>query len=1503
TDPPEFNSFSSDVVVVEGDPSVTLECIADGEPTPNITWTKVYAHGSDSGVLGTGNQFVLGTNRNNRGKYRCTAYNGIGTAPNRTVKVEVNYIPENVKLMVNDSVVCKGDAISITCSADGKPAVHTYQLFENERSVNDGNSSAGVWIRKDLRGGDLSYRCVANNTVGTAEKTVNVTVKVPSIVYPLENITVIEGENRNLTCNVSGGPVLTVTWTEVSSRSQSSGVVRYLTNISRKNAGEYKCEATNDCGNSFASTFLTVLYKPENVHLMSSAMDDKACTGEVISFNCSVYANPGVTSYQLFENETAILNTSASGMWRKTLESAGVFVYKCVTNNSIGSEYSMSVTVAANVPSSITQITQDQNITEGHNVTLSSQVSGVPTPTVSWIKPGGQRHNGHMLEVTHINRSQAGEYKCEASNECGNATETANIDVQYKPENVQLISSTMNDKACTGKVVGFNCSANANPGVTSYQLFENETAILNTSASGMWWKILESEGIFVYKCVANTSLGVEYSMGVTVTVNVSSSIIQITQDQNVTEGHDVTLMCNVSGIPPPMVSWVTPDSKRVSGYKLKVTNINRTQAGEYKCEASNECGNATETANIIVLHRPENVQLTTSVMDNKACKGDMIGFNCSADASPSVTSYQLFENDTAILDTNPSGMWTRNVSNRGVFTYRCMANNSLGSEVSSFVMVTVNVPSNIESIRDQNVTEGDNLSLTCTASGMPQPKVSWIKLGGQRHYGHMLEVTHINRTEAGKYKCEASNECGNATEMATIDVQYQPENVLFTTSVIDYKACQGDTITFNCSADAKPAVTSYHLFKNDTAIDVSLSGMWSETLASEGVFFYKCVAKNSLGIAASTDVSVTLNVPSSIPAIQDQNATEGDNVTLWCRVSGMPPSVVSWVTPNGQRHNGKVLEVTSINRSQAGEYKCEASNECGNATKTASIHVQFKLPGNPCLVKCTNGRTCREFGKHLCLCPKGRKGRDCKENDAVAIVIMISLKISNIKWIEELTDLSDSYTQLFVGTIKSSVDEEFKGSGVREINVTHLREGSVIADISLTFNESVGESEVESLLLDAINNGSLGNLKVDTFSVGSTIPDSVPVPGPVPSEPAKVNKDVIYGSVIGVLALILTIIIIFIAWKRRQREKDDRLDTGIKESREPYFNEGFELESRSGNLSTVVHHGPGHYMDLNEVRSLNEPATGPARSYLEINEYAPLHPGTRSWEVERQNVTIEKVIGKGAFGQVAQGKASNLRGREETITVAIKMLKGNATDTERKDLLSELEVMKKLKPHPHVIRLLGCVTESDPLLVLIEYVPYGDLLGYLRKSRQLEDNYFKDPDIKPQTSLTSQQLMKFSWQVADGMHYLSSKNIIHRDLAARNVLVGERERCKVTDFGMARDVCQENFYEKKSKGRLPVKWTACEALLYGRYTTKSDVWSFGIVLYEIFTIGGSPYPKIQGRKMADLLTQGYRMPKPRHVEDSLYKIMQDCWQENPDDRPMFENLRNDLKAMENQHQV
>ncbi|XP_066024460.1 tyrosine kinase receptor Cad96Ca [Pocillopora verrucosa] len=302
-----------------------------------------------------------------------------------------------------------------------------------------------------------------------------------------------------------------------------------------------------------------------------------------------------------------------------------------------------------------------------------------------------------------------------------------------------------------------------------------------------------------------------------------------------------------------------------------------------------------------------------------------------------------------------------------------------------------------------------------------------------------------------------------------------------------------------------------------------------------------------------------------------------------------------------------------------------------------------------------------------------------------------------------------------------------------------------------------------------------------------------------------------------------------------------------------------------------------------------------------VTEYASLYSSPRCWEIPAELVTIEKVVGEGAFSQVARATVIGLQGRPKKTLVVVKMLKDDASESDRKDLMSELRLMKELDTHPHVTELLGCVTKSEPLMVLIEYIPYGDLLGYLRKSRGLNDTYFEDPDIKPKTNLTSEQLMKFAWQVADGMSYLSSIPIIHRDLAARNVFVGAGETCKVTDFGMARDVLDDNIYQMRSKGRIPLKWTAFEALLYGKYSTKSDVWSYGVLLYEIFTIGGSPYPKMDGRQILTSLEAGYRMPRPQHVDNKLYDLMTNCWKHDPNLRPSFEDMRNTLKEMEDHH--
>ncbi|XP_068686515.1 proto-oncogene tyrosine-protein kinase receptor Ret-like [Montipora foliosa] len=515
-------------------------------------------------------------------------------------------------------------------------------------------------------------------------------------------------------------------------------------------------------------------------------------------------------------------------------------------------------------------------------------------------------------------------------------------------------------------------------------------------------------------------------------------------------------------------------------------------------------------------------------------------------------------------------------------------------------------------------------------------------------------------------------------------------------------------------------------------------------------------------------------------------------------------------------------------------------------------------------------------------------------------------------FLSEYRDLSNQVSKQLVDSFVSEMDKAYQNDdNYVRTEVTGLRTGSVIVSFTIYFKNAVIPSEGISNFEAAISDGTFGTYQVGHLTLLSPGTSTLTSTPPRSSQPTEFQCacDTTLLVIIGVLVAIIIVLILVIAWQHRKlgiARKKRAYKVAEDKDRRIYDNEVAMEELSPTNdppsssyqqLSIPIEPAD---MPLQGTTHYDVGPSGPNNSARNV-EYTPLDIRKGSWEVTRKDVKVEKIVGKGAFGQVAKGTAKNLPFHSGTTTVAVKMLKANAPASDKRDLKSELELMKTLKPHPHVIKLLGCVTETDPLLVLIEYVPYGDLLGYLRKSRGLNDTYYKDPDIKPQTSLTSQQLMKFAWQIADGMSYLSLRKIIHRDLAARNVLVGETETCKVTDFGMARDVQQENIYERKTRGRLPVKWTAYESLLYGKYTTKSDVWSYGVLLYEICTVGGSPYPRMDGKKIANLLQQGYRMPKPQHVDNDLYQIMLNCWQDEPEARPSFADLTKQLKGMETQH--
>lgn len=254
------------------------------------------------------------------------------------------------------------------------------------------------------------------------------------------------------------------------------------------------------------------------------------------------------------------------------------------------------------------------------------------------------------------------------------------------------------------------------------------------------------------------------------------------------------------------------------------------------------------------------------------------------------------------------------------------------------------------------------------------------------------------------------------------------------------------------------------------------------------------------------------------------------------------------------------------------------------------------------------------------------------------------------------------------------------------------------------------------------------------------------------------------------------------------------------------------------------------------------------------------------WEFPRRHLVLDAVLGEGEFGKVVKGYATDIDSRPGITTVAVKMLKSGAHTVELAALKSEFQLLQEVS-HPNVIRLLGACTQDDTPLIIIEYCSHGSLRNYLRLSRKIECAGIDFPEgVEP---VTVKEILSFAWQICKGMSYLTDNKLVHRDLAARNVLLAEGKVCKVSDFGLTRDVYEDDAYLKRSKDRVPVKWMAPESLADHVYTNRSDVWAFGVLAWELITLGASPYPGVPPQNLYHLLKQGYRMEKPDNCSEEM----------------------------------
>ncbi|XP_055904049.1 insulin-like receptor isoform X2 [Eupeodes corollae] len=270
------------------------------------------------------------------------------------------------------------------------------------------------------------------------------------------------------------------------------------------------------------------------------------------------------------------------------------------------------------------------------------------------------------------------------------------------------------------------------------------------------------------------------------------------------------------------------------------------------------------------------------------------------------------------------------------------------------------------------------------------------------------------------------------------------------------------------------------------------------------------------------------------------------------------------------------------------------------------------------------------------------------------------------------------------------------------------------------------------------------------------------------------------------------------------------------------------------------------------------------------------------WEVPRDKIIQLGALGQGSFGMVYEGILKNFNSQEDT-PCAIKTVNENATDRERLNFLKEASVMKQFNTH-HVVRLLGVCSRGQPALVIMELMKNGDLKAYLRQHRPDAEQNHGEPVIRPPTL---DRIYQIAIEIADGMAYLAAKKYVHRDLAARNCMVAADLTVKIGDFGMTRDVYETDYYRKGTKGLLPVRWMSPESLKDGIFSSASDVFSYGVVLWEMATLASQPYQGFSNDQVLRFVIDGGVMERPENCPDKLYKVMQKCWQHRPSARPTF----------------
>ncbi|TRY57851.1 hypothetical protein DNTS_017650 [Danionella cerebrum] len=738
---------------------------------------------------------------------------------------------------------------------------------------------------------------------------------------------------------------------------------------------------------------------------------------------------------------------------------------------------------------------------------------------------------------------------------------------------------------------------------------------------------------------------------------------------------------------------------------------------------------------------------------------------------------------------------------------------------------------------------------------------------------NILPLVNISLEDAGEYVCKAENSVGQTVRSAWVhvlsEVSEEPTEETSEHLLLEI----GDVLKLRCDTNRPGAV---HWFKggvrlqHNARIQMRAAVMEISDVTFEDSGVYLCML-HAVGSGDDDEdngledsVSETDNNPvymSRAPYWTHTQRMEkklyavpaGNTVKFRCPAHGEPVPTIRWLK-NGRefrgehriggiklRHQHWSLVMESVVPSDRGNYSCVVENKYGSIAHTYLLDVLERSPHRPILQA--------GLPKNITAVVGG---------DAQFLCKVYSDAQPHIQWLKHIDINGSRYGPDGIPYVKIVKTGSLNMSEVEVLYLTNITMEDA-GEYTCLAGNSIGFSHQSAWL---------------------TVLTEKDVAKEADLTEAKYTDIIIYAS--GFLALVMAIVIVVLCRMQAHPSREPFDPLPVQKLSKFPLRRQYSVESNSSGKSSA---------SLMRVARLSSSCSPMLAGVMEFE--LPYDP---DWEFPRENLTLGKPLGEGCFGQVVRAEAYGIskENKEQTATVAVKMLKDDATDKDLADLISEMELMKVMDKHKNIINLLGVCTQDGPLYVLVEFASKGSLREYLRARRPPGMDYTFDVTKVPEEQLTFKDLVSCAYQVARGMEYLASKRCIHRDLAARNVLVTEDNVMKIADFGLARGVHQIDYYKKTTNGRLPVKWMAPEALFDRVYTHQSDVWSFGVLMWEIFTLGGSPYPGIPVEELFKLLKEGHRMDKPSNCTHELYMKMRECWHAVPTQRPTFKQLVEEL---------